>query len=58
MANIKHITIVDLFSVEEKADLIMEMIEKEIDFNNLPYEEQEKIVLEFKDRMKKLKEMT
>jgi hypothetical protein len=51
--NVKTITLTDLLTVKDKSDLIIEMVEKNIDFNKLSYKEQEKIILEFLERKKR-----
>lgn len=50
--SVKKITLTDLLTVKDKSDLILEMVEKKIDFNALSYKEQEKIIIEFLERKK------
>lgn len=44
---IHYISPFDILSVEEKTELIIEILQKNIDLNELSFEEQEKLVLEY-----------
>ena len=52
--NIREISVIDLLSKEEKADMMLELLDKRIfdDFHEWEYSEQEKYILDYKKRIK------